>query len=341
MFVRNSWYAAAWSEEVGQRQPLARTVIGESLVLFREPDGAVAALEDRCAHRSMPLSLGRIADGGRLVCPYHGLAYDGSGTCVHVPGQDDPGRIRIRSYPVEERAGLAFVWMGPPGRAEKGLLPDCGWLDRPGWHRSDLYRRAEANYLLLNDNLADLLHVAFLHVPSGGGNEDMGAAETALEVNGFGYDFQRHSRDIPAPAGYRRLSSAAGNIDRWHVVEFRGPSFWRIHTGVAETGSGGPDSDLPAGAGRWAIRPHHFVTPETGTSTHYFQSVAHETPPASDSWRFLNDVIDEDVWAIEHQQAALQRRPDLPMHTIPSDEPTLAMRAIVERMTAAEAEGAG
>ena len=67
MFVRNSWYAAAWSEEIGQRQPLSRTVIGERLVLYREPDGTAAVLEDRCAHRSMPLSLGRIADGGRLV----------------------------------------------------------------------------------------------------------------------------------------------------------------------------------------------------------------------------------------------------------------------------------
>ena len=56
MFVRNSWYAAAWMGEVGQRQPLARAVIGESLVLFCEPDGAVTALEDRCAHRSMSLS---------------------------------------------------------------------------------------------------------------------------------------------------------------------------------------------------------------------------------------------------------------------------------------------
>ena len=341
MFVRNNWYAAAWSEEVGPRQPLARTVIGERLVLYRGTDGAAAALEDRCAHRSMPLSLGRIADGARLVCPYHGLAYDATGACVHVPGQDDPGGIRIRAFPVEERAGLVFVWTGPPGRADTALLPDCGWLDQPGWHRTDLYRRAEANYLLLNDNLADLLHVAFLHIPSGGGNEDMGDAETTLEIDGSGYDFQRHSRDIPAPAAYRRMSNAAGNIDRWHVVEFRAPCFWRIHTGVAEAGSGGPESALPAGAGRWAIRPHHFVTPETATSTHYFQSVAHETPPSSDSWRFLNTVIDEDVWAIEHQQQAFDRYPDIPLHAIPSDKPTLAMRGIVESMAAAEGGAAG
>jgi vanillate O-demethylase monooxygenase subunit len=341
MFVRNSWYVAAWSEEVGLRQPLARTVIGDRLVLFRTSDGGVAVLEDRCAHRHMPLSLGRISEDDRLICPYHGLTYGGDGACVHVPGQETPGAIRIRSYPVEERAGLVFVWMGPPGRADADEIPDCSWLDRPEWNRSDLYRHAHANYLLLNDNLADLLHVAYLHIPSGGGNEGMGAAEMTLEVEGFGYDFQRHSRDIPAPAGYGRLSNATGNIDRWHVVEFRGPSFYRIHTGVAEVGNGGPDNTLPAGQGRWDIRPHHFITPETERTTHYFQVIAHESPPSSDSWRFLNAVIDEDVWAIEHQQDAIDRNPDVPMQTIPSDGPTLAMREIVERMTAAEGNDAG
>lgn len=108
-------------------------MIGDRLVLYREPDGAVAVLEDRCAHRSMPLSLGRIADGGRLVCPYHGLAYDGTGACVQVPGQDEPGRIRIRAYPVEERAGVVFVWMGRPGGPTSRCCPiAAGWRGRGG-----------------------------------------------------------------------------------------------------------------------------------------------------------------------------------------------------------------
>ena len=102
MFVRNSWYVAGWSDEVGQQKPLARIMLGEHVVLFRKTDGSVAALEDRCAHRRMPLSLGRITDKDTLICPYHGLTYNSSGKCVHVPGQDAPGEIRIRSYPVEE-----------------------------------------------------------------------------------------------------------------------------------------------------------------------------------------------------------------------------------------------
>ena len=336
MFVKNSWYVAAWSEEVSDRQPLARTVIGERLVLFRTQDDQVAALEDRCAHRHMPLSLGRVTEDNKLICAYHGLTYDEQGTCVHVPGQDTPGSIRIRKYPVEERAGLVFVWMGAPGQADAAQIFDCSWLENPAWEVTKLYRHAKANYLLLNDNLADLLHVAFLHLPSGGGNEDMGAAEMDLKVDGFGYQFVRTTNDIPAPSGYGRLSNAKRNIDRWHIVDFRAPSFYRIHTGVAETGSGGPESTLPTGNGRWTIRPHHFITPETDSTTHYFQIIAHEWRSSSDSWRFLNTVIDEDVWAIEHQQEALERHPDVPMQTIGSDHPTITMRDLVERMIATE-----
>jgi vanillate O-demethylase monooxygenase subunit len=335
--VRNSWYVAAWSDEVDHRQPLGRMVVGEPLVLFRTLDGKTVALQDRCAHRRMPLSKGRITEQDTLVCPYHGLTFDRRGVCVLVPGQASPGDIRIRSFPVEERSGLVWVWMGEREQADASRIFDSSWLDRSGWNVTRLYRHAKANYLLLNDNLADLLHVAYLHIPSGGGNEYMGPAEANLKVEDLGYHFVRQTRDIPAPAGYGRLSSAKGNVDRWHVADFKGPSFYRIYTGVAETGTGGPDSKLPMGKGRWTIAPHHFVTPETETTTHYFQVVGHEWAPSSDSWRFLNSVIDEDVWAIEHQQKNIDLQPDAPTRPIASDGPMLAMRKIVERMLAAEA----
>ena len=336
MFVKNSWYVAAWSDDVGCLEPLSRTIIGEPVVLYRTPDNKIAALEDRCAHRRMPLSLGRITNDGCLICPYHGLTYDSKGTCVHIPGQESTDQIRIRSYPVEERAGMVWIWMGPPNKANQEDIFDCSWLEHPGWHSSRLYRHAKANYLLLNDNLADLLHVAYLHIPSGGGSEDMGKAQLMLEIEGSGFHFSRRTNDIPAPAGYGRLSNASKNIDRWHLLDFQGPSFYRVHTGVAEIGSGGPESTLPSGEGRWDILPHHFITPETEGTVHYFQVVGHEWPPSSDSWKFLNNVIDEDVWAIEHQQTALDANPEVPMQAIASDKPLQTMRKIVDEMLAAE-----
>src|SRR5437762_9919963 len=70
MFLRNYWYVAAWNDEVS-REPLARTVLGEDIVLFRKRDGTVVALENRCAHRRLPLSVGRIVDDS-IECGYHG-----------------------------------------------------------------------------------------------------------------------------------------------------------------------------------------------------------------------------------------------------------------------------
>jgi len=339
MFVRNCWYVVAWAEDIGHLQATARTVIGEALVLFRTSKNKIVAMEDRCAHRRMPLSSGRITADDKLICPYHGLTYDEQGNCVLVPGQNSPGNIRLRTYPVEERCGLVWVWMGAPKRADPSLIVDYSWLERPGWQQAKLYRHAKANYLLLNDNLADLLHVAYLHLPSGGGNEYMGPAKTELKIDGFAYHFVRQTSNIPSPTGYGRLSNAKGNVDRWHIVDFKGPSFYRVHTGVAETGTGGPNSTLPEGSGKWTIAPHHFITPETERSTHYFQVIGHQWQASSDSWRFMNSIMDEDVWAIEQQQQNIDRNPNAPVCTIASDKPLLAMRHIVESMLAAENSG--
>jgi phenylpropionate dioxygenase-like ring-hydroxylating dioxygenase large terminal subunit len=86
MILGNFWYVAAYNHEVG-REPLGRTILCEPVVLFRKEDSAPVAFEDRCAHRHLPLSMGKLV-GDTLQCRYHGLRYDASGACVKVPGQD-------------------------------------------------------------------------------------------------------------------------------------------------------------------------------------------------------------------------------------------------------------
>jgi vanillate O-demethylase monooxygenase subunit len=332
--VKNAWYVVAFANEVGHNVPLGRTVLGEPLVMYRLRDGSVTALEDRCPHRRMPLSAGRITPDDKLVCGYHGLTFDCSGRCVLVPGQSNTGDLKIRRFPTVERSGLVWAWMGPADRATVDAIPDTGWLDRPGWRSTKLYRHPQANYLLLHDNLADLLHVAYLHIPSGGGNEQMGPAQLEFKATQLGYDLTRVTHDIPSPPSYGRLANAKGNVDRWHIAEFRAPGFHRIDTGVAEAGTGMAKSPLPVGEGRWSIAPHHFITPESERSTHYFQVVAHEWTESSDSWRFLNSVIDEDVWAIEKQQVNIDLRPDAPTFPIASDGPMLFLRRTIDRLLA-------
>lgn len=337
MFVRNSWYVVASSSEIKHGQPFARTIIGDPIVFLRTRDGKVSAFDDRCPHRFMPLSLGRITEDDKLVCAYHGLTFDCEGTCVHVPGQSSSSGIRLRAYPVAERWGFVWIWMGAPERADSKDIFDCSWFERPGWHLTTYYRHAKANYILLNDNLADLLHLVSLHIPSGAGNEQMGPARTELKVHDTGYHFERETLDIPSPAGFGRLSNAKGNVDRWHIVDYVAPSFYRIYTGVAETGSGGPKSTLSQGKGQWAIAPHHLISPETEKSTHYYMVIAHEWSESADSDRFSGQVVDEDVWAIENQQRNMDRSPGAATTAIISDAPMFAMRKIVDRMLQAEA----
>ena len=115
MFLRNGWYAAIWSRDL-QEQPVGRVFLNEKVVLFRNASGQVGALEDCCCHRAAPLSRGERA-GDYLACGYHGLKFDINGQCVEVPGQSMiPRGAKVRSYPVCERWGAVWIWMGEPAR---------------------------------------------------------------------------------------------------------------------------------------------------------------------------------------------------------------------------------
>jgi phenylpropionate dioxygenase-like ring-hydroxylating dioxygenase large terminal subunit len=131
-YLTNCWYVAAWSEELGT-DPLARTLLDRPVVLYRNRAGAPVALEDRCCHRALPLSMGEVI-GDDIRCGYHGLRFDSAGRCVDVPGQSKiPPGARVESYPVVERHRMVWIWMGEPERADAGAIPDLFWQDDPAW----------------------------------------------------------------------------------------------------------------------------------------------------------------------------------------------------------------
>src|SRR5262245_44940256 len=117
------WYVACRSEDLSHA-PLARTVLGLPLVLFRNASGAATALLDRCPHRNVPLSLGRVLPNGRLECCYHGWQFDGEGVCRLIPGLPGEQNVRERRAPacaVREQQG--FVWVFPTLDAEPEGAP--------------------------------------------------------------------------------------------------------------------------------------------------------------------------------------------------------------------------
>jgi len=117
-FLRNTWYMAMWSENLAAGTLLPRMLLGTPLVFWRDTQGRVAALEDRCPHRFAPLSKGKLL-GDRVQCGYHGLEFDGSGACVrnpHVTGRIPPAAKvpSFRSSSATLRSGSGWASLKRP-----------------------------------------------------------------------------------------------------------------------------------------------------------------------------------------------------------------------------------
>ncbi len=149
----NNWWIAALSESVSAQQPHAAVCDGEGLVLFRNARGQAHALEDRCPHRRVPLSLGLIKPGG-LQCAYHGWTFDGAtGACTAIPNlradEAVPASYSVRSYPVHEAGGFIHVWLGDACPAPAPAI---------NYHAGSREWRGQATVTLLHEHyLATLL----------------------------------------------------------------------------------------------------------------------------------------------------------------------------------------
>src|SRR5579863_7273843 len=156
------WYAVAWSDELKAECALGRRFAGMPIVLYRGKSGRVFALEDRCAHRQVPLHLGVIC-GEELKCHYHGWAYDGSGRCVDVPYL---GKERlpngVQSYPAREVDGLIFIFPGDPVLAESRAPRSLGSSQRRDYKTRRLNREVACHYSFMHENLFDMNH-QFMH----------------------------------------------------------------------------------------------------------------------------------------------------------------------------------
>ncbi len=156
------WYAVAWSDELKVGKAIGRRFAGHPIAIYRGAGGQVYALEDRCAHRQVPLHLG-VVSGDELKCHYHGWTYDCTGKCVSIPylGQE---RLPngVKSYPACEVDGLVFVFPGDPGLAEARKPKTLGASQRKDYKTRRLNREVACHYTFMHENLFDMNH-QFLH----------------------------------------------------------------------------------------------------------------------------------------------------------------------------------
>ena len=148
------WYAVAWSDELAVGRTLARCFAGQPVVVYRGRSGRVHALEDRCAHRQVPLHLG-VVEGEDLKCHYHGWTYDCGGKCIEIPYL---GRERlpngVRAYPAREVDGLIFIFPGDEALAEARLPKALGLSQRKDYKTRRLNREVACHYTFMHENLS-------------------------------------------------------------------------------------------------------------------------------------------------------------------------------------------
>ena len=165
----NHWFIACRSSQL-RRRPLARTVLGQPLALFRAASGQAAALVDRCPHRNVPLSEGRVT-GDCLACPYHGWEFDGQGLCRAVPGLDpwgaeaesaeQPEARNAAAVPTAEQDG--FVWIYHGTGAPAGPPPRFAHLGEAGYATFSGEATLEAALPDALENFLDGTHTHFVH----------------------------------------------------------------------------------------------------------------------------------------------------------------------------------
>ena len=162
--IRNQWYVVLESKEV-RKKPIGVTRMGEKLVFWRNEAGKIHCAVDRCPHRGVALSIGKIQHD-HLQCPFHGFEYDGRGRCVHIPangrGSRIPKSLQLQSYPSYEDHGFIWIWWGDTPSEE---LPAPTFFDN--LDDSFVYGSKpdhwKAHYSRVIENQLDVVHLPFVH----------------------------------------------------------------------------------------------------------------------------------------------------------------------------------
>lgn len=162
----NNWYVACLSRELGTKKPLQRVLYDEPFVLFRNKEGKVACLPDRCLHRHTQLSQGDVFDGC-IGCPYHGWTYNSDGLVVDIPSEGprfskDPAR-KLNPVPAVEQDGCIWIWLG--SEKPSTALPPFRFpnLKAKEWSHYFMITDFENEVTHLAENFVDVPHTVFVH----------------------------------------------------------------------------------------------------------------------------------------------------------------------------------
>ena len=327
-FPRDYWYIAAFGSEI-ERRLLARTLLSTPVVLYRRRDGRVVALEDRCPHRRVSLSLGRLVDD-RVQCGYHGLEFNDRGVCVRIPGQEIiPPQASVRAFPVIERDSLVWIWLGEPAATDEGRIPAYPMCADPRMAGKPMMVHVNANALFLIENVLDLSHISFVHL-STVGSSYVAEYRAQTTVSDGLIEVTRVMNNVENPPLYKEaLKFDYG--DRVQKIRFWPAGNIQLHITIAPPGVTDPRQ----------VRNLHVmspVTPETERSHFQFIGMYRDFDIGNDALtefiadQFLKTVLEDKVIIEDQQRNADVDPPGAKFISTAADKAPLAARRMLRRL---------
>ncbi|WP_225899675.1 aromatic ring-hydroxylating dioxygenase subunit alpha [Croceicoccus gelatinilyticus] len=263
-YLMQAWYAAALSSEVDETELFRRKIMGKGVLIYRGEDGKPIGMHDRCPHRFAPLSQGH-RDGDNVVCPYHGLAFNGAGNCVHNPhgrGTLPKGQV-VGTFPLVEKHGFIWIWMAEEA-PDYDLVPDYAPLDEgPATGIGHTYMQMPVNYRMILDNVMDLSHVDHVHgeiITTRGQLTPLipKVVEEDTAISARWEWVQQPPILILAPF----LARPEDPADHYVQVNWSAPANIQLSIGAVQDGAGFDQAVMQYDL--------HTCTPEDEFSTHYF-----------------------------------------------------------------------
>ena len=332
IFHHNAWHAAARVIDV-DRTLGARSIAGVHVLMYRKQDGTIAATSNICPHRFAPLDRGTLV-GNAVRCKYHGLEFDSDGRCVHNPHTDRiDAKMHIRSFPIIERHGYAWIWLGESALADPARIPDLSaFEDGDRYHSVHSYLDADYRYDILVDNLLDLSHADYLHVGSFAVEP---AEKTTIEVREDDDDVivERLQLRCPRPPF---VPSGPDVVDMRTIIHWHPGQVITFRIDMAPAGQDFPADD--------SFKFYHIATPAQEARTHYFMGLRCAGPkdPKTDEAMRLTQVKvieNEDGPMLEAIDRIMEGRELMAMRplVLPVDKGAMRVRRVMKRLLAGEA----
>lgn len=292
--LRNAWYILAQSKTI-KSALVKKEIMGIPLVTWRTNEGKLCVLEDRCTHRNAPLSEGKILNNC-VVCPYHGWEFDSDGHCVNVPSEGGSCsaklNYKVRNYPLQEKYGYAWIWMGQEKPLNQSLIP-MNPESGKGWSHFQLETEFDSNVSDLVENFMDVPHTAHIHkglIREEGQLHIKAELERTKERVAVSYQQPDDSISF-----FSRLLNPGGN-PLFHTDEFLMPNIVRVNYSF----------------GKYSFWTVSSCTPVSPNKTISFTSCTFKFGLLNGIARlflpwYVKKILKQDVWIMKKQSETVQK----------------------------------